>query len=45
MYNKQNSDHQLNRDVIRSIYIDHLGIGTLAFNLSDAQKKAAHPIG
>ncbi len=40
MYNKQNSDHQLHHDVIRSIYIDHLGIDTLAFDLSDAQKKA-----
>ncbi len=39
MYNKQDRGHQLNCDVIRSIYINHLEIGTLAFNLSDTQKK------
>ena len=36
--NKQNSDHQLRQDQRRTIYIDHLDIDILAFNLTDDQK-------
>ena len=38
---KQDSDHQrCEGDKARTIYIDHLNVSTLAFNLSEAQKDA-----